>query len=458
MSILVNVSYNQLNKKVTISKSKTVGDLLQASLDKFDLTNQSGQLIHPQTQKVLDVTSVIKYSNIINNGKLMLQIIEAPHKLVNLKVMKPDGSSQVIKVDNSVKIADLVTQLSLEMENLLMNLMNRVVEVGEYKELELKGLIGNLGNLVIRFSVKREQKEPHHIKRPKEVKEPTKSLKEEPKKEEVRAPKEELEQKKPEVTEMAQEKPKAEPEPEPEPEQEQDPESEQEPELAPEMKTEQSEPHIKQDIVQKAVTEPTSNKDVLYKPSRTQIYENPEEDYELTLNQAKLYQNIIKYNPRKKPNTKPKEPEVYRLRVKFPNNYILDIRLAPDEKFGELIKRIDSHLTEPFKSNYQLKLSYPPFKPLSIGFVNNNKKLTDMDDVDDKTLFIWTSEQAGQYLIDEISKDYNEMPGVKLELMRDELPDEEKTNSYTNSKSQSSLKDPKKKSDKKVPKWLKLGK
>ena len=186
---------------------------------------------------------------------------------------------------------------------------------------------------------------------------------------------------------------------------------------------------------------------VIYKPSSTTTYENPEEDYEFTLDHAKKYQELIRYKPTKPKAKIEKVPQKYHIRIKFPNNYLLEIKFDnTNVKFGELVKKIDDNLTEDFKSNYNLKVSYPPFKKFNISFSLNQTFLLKLPEFDtnEKVLLIWETDKTGQYLVNDQAVDFGYLPEVQLEQNRRDLPDEQ-------NKSKKLTKD-------KTPKWFKMNK
>lgn len=442
--ISFSINYNNQLKKVSINKNKTVSDLTELGCSKFNLNY--GELYYQQ--KKLNSLDAIKYTNLINNSKLVLKPIELSEKDVNVKIFKPNGESLIKKISNKLTMSDILKDLGLN-ENHTVSILNKSL-LGDFG-MSLGSLIGENNNVVMRVSeVKEDSVEQRKIVE--------QQLKAQQIKNEQLRQKRELEEAEREQRLRESRKNDMEvDEPVRSPEQSensgvdsQDVDSFQEEKLVIQPTEQQSAP------VETPIQETTSDynetveEDIaIYKPSSTKIYENPDEDYEFTANHAKIYQQSIKY---KQPTRKAATiPESYHVRIRFPNKYLLEIRLPNTSKFGELIKKIDENLTDSFKSNYILKLSYPPFTKISIDFTTNNKLLSDLK-FDGKMILIWESEKSGDYLVESNVKDFDSLPEVRLENMRSNLPDEVVK---VKQAKESSTGKPK---DKKVPKWLKIGK
>ncbi|CAH6721513.1 hypothetical protein CLIB1444_06S03906 [[Candida] jaroonii] len=442
--ISFSINYNNQSKKVSINKNKTVSDLTELGCSKFNLNY--GELYYQQ--KKLNSLDAIKYTNLINNSKLVLKPIELSEKDVNVKIFKPNGESLIKKISNKLTMSDILKDLGLN-ENHTVSILNKSLS-GDFG-MSLGSLIGENNNVVMRVSeVKEDSVEQRKIVE--------QQLKAQQIKNEQLRQKRELEEAEREQRLRESRKNDMEvDEPVRSPEQSensgvdsQDVDSFQEEKSVIQPTEQQSAP------VETPIQETTSDynetveEDIaIYKPSSTKIYENPDEDYEFTANHAKIYQQSIKY---KQPTRKAATiPESYHVRIRFPNKYLLEIRLPNTSKFGELIKKIDENLTDSFKSNYILKLSYPPFTKISIDFTTNNKLLSDLK-FDGKMILIWESEKSGDYLVESNVKDFDSLPEVRLENMRSNLPDEVVK---VKQAKESSTGKPK---DKKVPKWLKIGK
>lgn len=439
--ISFSINYNNQLKKVSINKNKTVNDLTELGCSKFNLNY--GELYYQQ--KKLNSSDAIKYTNLINNSKLVLKPIELSEKEVNVKIFKPNGESLIRKLFNKLTMEEILKDLGLN-EGHTVSILNKSLQ-GDFK-MSLGSLIGDNNNVVMRISqVKEETEEQRKIVeqqlKAQQVKNEQlrqkRELEEAEREHRLRESRRNMEADEPEMSEPEQIISQSEETPRDEPQEETSKET------ARENPTEVIQPEATQEQIP-PLEEPEEIS--IYRPSSTKIYENPDEDYEFTANHAKIYQQSIKY---KQPTKKVASiPESYHIRIRFPNKYLLEIRLPNTSKFGELIKKIDENLNDSFKSNYILKLSYPPFTKISIDFTTNNKLLSDLK-FDGKMILIWESETSGDYLIESNVKDFSSLPEVKLENMRSDLPDEV-----------IKVKQPKestgKAKDKKVPKWLKIGK
>ena len=228
-----------------------------------------------------------------------------------------------------------------------------------------------------------------------------------------------------------------------------------------------------------------------------ELYENPDEDYELTLNQLKTYQNIIRDSGKKKNHIDQaiisSPPNKYQIRIKFPDLKILQINFIKNIekiKFNDLIKKIDELLLPKFINNYNLKFGYPPFKTIDILSYNNNNNnnkneyLYNLPDFQqEKIMLIWELQKSnlnlkGPYIKNEglnLNSNSNsnlnlnikpteELPERILERHRGELPNEIEENeksitlSRRNTSNNNNNNDDDYKSIKKskVPKWFKM--
>jgi hypothetical protein len=205
----------------------------------------------------------------------------------------------------------------------------------------------------------------------------------------------------------------------------------------------------------------------LYTPSTGSVtrYENPDDDYNMTVNQAMTYQKIIQNSAKrinKKTNRAP--PTKLFIRIKFPDRNILQVNFIEDlqnTKFGHLIRKIDDLLLPDFINNYNLKVGYPPFTKLEQSFDNNSKKLIDIDYfMEEKVVLIWetTIHSTGPFLkqnaINNV-KSSSELPELILEQHRGELPSDLHVVTSNEPSEYRSTKQPGNKMEKKLPKWFK---
>lgn len=482
MSIAFNVSFNNTSKKLSISKMLSIGDLVSQCCDKFAIAG--GELFY--NNKKLDASLPIRFSSLINNCKLVLKEKQLQEKVISIKIHYPGGTA-IKKLSNTIALSALVAELLLEVDNLAMGYMSKTIVVKDNIEKRLSDIVGDADNLVLRFNVVKDTAEEQRKIVEQQVQEQKaremkKREREEQEREERLA--QEKKQRELEAGEDGMDVDSAESSVEPVPGTETT-----RGETKVETNIETSvvlDPVVKDDTLnsrsldstfadstrklsQQVDREMMSNidvsdkqEDIIYEPSDTKHYENPDEDYEFTANHAKLYQNSIRYKLPKKTGPVEKKEAIYKIRIKFPNNYILEIQINNTQKFGELIKKIDSHLTEDFKSNYNLKLSYPPFKKFEISFALNGEKLIDIAEFSSQLLLIFESKipaKGTEYLNNqENHKKFSEMPEVQLEENRSSLPDEQSASRPTPQSHTSSTSSTTSKTGNKTPRWLKLGK
>lgn len=206
-----------------------------------------------------------------------------------------------------------------------------------------------------------------------------------------------------------------------------------------------------------AVVIPTEEEDTVYVANNsTRQYENPEEDYNVTMAQAETYFGMLKAMQTKHKLKEAQKPTDYIIRIRFPDRALLDLVVDDSsEKLGQLLKRVDSYVEEKFINTYKLRNGYPPFKEIAMGFTENNTLLHSHPDFQlKKLLLIWepaTKHVSGPYLRPGIhTKDVSELPVVLLESQRGLLEEE------APSKQGRVFEEPKeKKKGKGIPKWFK---
>lgn len=176
---------------------------------------------------------------------------------------------------------------------------------------------------------------------------------------------------------------------------------------------------------------PLEKEDTVYLPQKSsKLYENPEDDYNMTMAQAETYYGIIKSMQKgRKIKKESKKPSKYVIRVRFPDRSLLDLVVDDSSlKLGQLLKRLDGYLEERYINTYKIKNGHPPFTEVAVGFSENNTALSDHPDFQlEKLLLIWetTTISSGPYLKQGIhTKDLSELPVNVLESQRGQLEEE----------------------------------
>ncbi|KAK6461137.1 hypothetical protein DFJ63DRAFT_320522 [Scheffersomyces coipomensis] len=518
-SISFNIVYGSITKKVTINKANTIQQLIHESFTSFKINHDKyqGKLIIANSNKTLDNSLPIRLSSLINNSKLILKVEkrdESSESLsnsgieVNIKLAIAGGKSLIHKLNNQVTLFELLNQFDekykgdivvksdeLKFKNIQLSILNLNYGYEQFNQQKLESIIGrNVNSVVIRLNYiqdeddqkkRRLHEEQQEIIRLQLKQQSERNLKikqqRELEEEQARA-KQELEEKQKSKEEVV------------EPEEAVEPMEIDEPSTVtdstanvsqPKTITKRKEQPVEEDqyIYEQPELKETSQ---LYVPDTTKSsnsnipnYENPEEDYEMTVNQAMTYQKIIQNSAIRKPSKViKKRPSKYLIRIKFPDGKLLQINYLTnieEIKFGQLIKRIDTSLMGDYINHYNLKLSYPPFVKIDINFTTNNLKLIDMKEFESEQVsLIWEVSDNnigsnGPYIdqskINEI-KQSSELPEVLLESHRKELPsdtsnkvhhksgDGSSSNSHSNSNDNSN--DTKSSSTGKTPKWFKF--
>lgn len=209
---------------------------------------------------------------------------------------------------------------------------------------------------------------------------------------------------------------------------------------------------------------------LLYAPeeSAPQVYENPESDYLVTVDQARLYHQLVTKSARRTLVTPSAKPEYYQIRIRLPDRNLLEFTFVDgveSVKLGQLIKRIDDVLLDDWVGNYRLKLAYPPFSAVPQSFTANGTTLHDLPQWfnTEKVTLVWQenhpSNSGGPYLqpgaaLEKLTT--SDLPEMKIESLRQQLPEDNESEPTPPLKSLSTSAP--KKSEAGVPKWLKLGK
>lgn len=472
MSLVLHISHGFTTKKLSVSKSFTGSQLTQLALDKFGL-NGSGQLSH--NNKPIDLALPLRLTSLTNNSKLKLEVKESTNVASEVSVkLLIDSKTFIEKVDSGLTLLQVLQKfemsqdVTIEKDNLQLIILNQV-----YNDLDVKlgSIVGNTTNLVVRVryhdpnSTNTEQEKINQLQLERQ-KERIVRLREERREATEKEERDRLEQaKKEENVEQATGKDLVANPPDSvrDTQQELDDHLTQQQEL--ELANEPPEPaptpvdHYKFEVP-KMEEAPR-----LYKPAAAAVpaaYENPDDDYNMSVNQLKTYQKIIQNSskPVKKLKTVPSK---LMIRIKFPNREILQINFIhdlPNVKLGQLFKKIDELIAPRFLNNYNLKLGYPPFNKIEMGFDANNQKLIDLPDFNQESIvLIWETSglSLGPFLKEDAIGDIklsSELPELVLEQHRGELESEPIKNHHTpvNGTDENNAKSETKKG---VPKWFK---
>lgn len=527
-SITLHVTHNNVTKKIATEKSATVSQLISTALTKFGINESSNaSLISKSNNKKLDVVLPIRLTNLINNSKLTLEVseqVQAKSKQVSLKciINKIDksNSNTILKVNNDISIKQLLLEISskdssIDLTNnydksqmdIIINILDNKISINEQSnELNnrLSSIIGEVSNLVIRISFIQLNNNEKLLEQEKinelqlEQQRQTNKKAEEDRlnnienqrlnnEEEAKLHLQKQKQKLSEQNgnEAAYEK-KEVAYKEDEMEVDEKPKSEEKNAKTNSIDSNSSPKKLDSTkLHNNAQFTPTQEKSPqLYKSSSSsssrQIYENPDEDYEVSVSQIQKYHKLISNTANSNQSKNNKKvvpiPESYTIRIKFPNQSILQLYFENGLtiKLGQLIKKIDELLLPTYINQYNLKFGYPPFTKIEPNFKNNSTKLNDYLDFakTDKITLIWecgnidNSFGKGPYLKESDSslsiKNSDELPEMILESNRSELDDDEEVdgkgkNVYNNNSSTGSSNEVKKDSKgNKLPKWFKL--
>lgn len=462
MSYTFNVSYKSVSKKVSCPRSATVNDLILASFQKFNVeTSQNGLLTY--SGKKLDGLLPVRLSNLVNNAKLELSV-SAGNSVVTLKVVAAIGDesiTKIIKVASSSTLAELVDEFRNKTEidsdwsdkRIQLSVLQAIKDnlTSDFAQIRVATVIGSATNAVMRLLVEKKDAQQKREMLQEEQRVLRQQLEE--KRREERLLKKEEEEMQVDDKSVLEEK---------DVEMEDSEETENaEVESCGKFKAVETKTGLASggnDIGHSAKStgdsgdnsrestqfsgaaglsdQPSDHfelveerEDTLYVPNtRTAIYENPDEDYTVTINQAERYYKMIKSMQGGPKITKEiSKPQKYVVRIRFPDRSLLDLPIDdPTIKLGQLLKKIDGYVAEKFINTYKLKNGLPPFKEIVMGFSENNMALNDHPDFQlEKILLIWepvVSNSKGPYLKEGIAtKDASLLPTVQLETHRGEL-------------------------------------
>lgn len=495
LTVTFNISLSNTSKKVASAKSQSVNQLVQTALEKFKIDGQQGELFH--NGKKLDSSLPIRLTNLVNNSKLVLVVSdESKEKLVNIKLAinaKNEIKSYILKTSNTRSLMEILEEFERENDcdirgggEFELTVLNSKIGSGsEEITSSLKSIIGSdVSSLVMRLAYLQtnnnaeEQQKINEIQkqRMKEYQRQERERREVEQRNQEEAARHEAARQELQQQEQVQTTVQA---------------DEVDASQAPESLHNSAKRHLNHsEAVQFNTSEtattddtttpegsdqsspvPIEQKDTLYIPSAFSTYENPDDDYEMTVDQAQKYHKMIINSSKKHAAPKPKsKPSKYSIRIKFPDRIMLQLEMNdPTAKLGHLLKKIDEYLVPEFQNNYNLKIGYPPFSKIPMSLTHNNTPLADSPFFqDEKIVLIWESlvpHVKGPYIVEsdfarENVKRINELPEIKLETNRTNLPADSNprsavppapssSSSYHNSEKSSAN------ASKKIPKWFK---
>lgn len=482
-SVTVNVTYGYQSKKISIPKSSTVGQLASQAAAAFNL-NGDPSLEHKG--KRLDPSLPLRFTQLVQNSTVKLNV-EATTTLapsaIAIKIATPETSTVVkttndVTIEAALKLAEANLQTSIIKPGIEVLLMNTV-----YQDLSLplKQVAGSATNTVmrVRYPVS-------NVDRQKEQQEVVaKQLAEQRARNEAqRVERERLEaERQRRIYELKKEN-----------HEQQTEVLENDDEMMEAREEEQIENYASQHPVEPRTDSQTKSKpttaadesisllapvkdgDQLYVPTNqpTPIYENPEEDYTLTVDKAKLYHKLVQQLGKRTRPTQhaPTLPQQYLIRIKFPDRNLLQLNFVSDAdsvKLGQIVKRIDEVILDKWIGKYHLKLGYPPFQQIPLSFDTNGSRLHDLPQFfsGERIALIWEPAlvnigvaSSGPFLKEGAISDQlstRDLPEVKSESQRGNFADSQEPRE-TKSSTTSSTSTTKSNSGKPVPKWLQIGK
>lgn len=492
LTLALKITYNKTTKTIHCKSSLTINQLVELSLESFNINKSfSGDLVH--NGKIVDKSLPLRWSNFTNNTRLELKAYELKEDLqVSVKLVVSDNKetkSYISKVSNSLSIKSIIhkfeeihgIQLIQEgrpFEILMMR--NRIMYDDKQIEKRLVDILGNQGNSVQMrltyisrsFNNTQEQQEINEIQK-KSIREFHIKKKEES--ETLQQEEEQKEMKNQEETKLKSTEKEKEAESIKKEEISQENETSKAGAIShargeEESKTDYPETTSGESLIareQEKEKEPM-RKDTLYEPSTYPRYENPDSDYDMTVDQARKYHKLIRDSSR--PN-KPKPkliPKRYSIRVKFPDRNILQIELENSQvTMNHFISKLNSHLLDQ-SVPYNLRIGYPPFSKISLLLEDNGKAMLSWPEFqDEKLLLIWepTISVKHPYINTESLenaniKKFEDIPEVRLDssqllLDSNEGPSESsrQTHQPISQPSRSGLRA---ENASKIPKWLKL--
>lgn len=472
MSFNCSVSYQNATKKVTCPKTVTVNHLVSLSLEKFKLPPDTRGVLLSGGKK-LDGLLPLRLTNLVNNARLTLETVSAAGSSATLKVaatVNLETISKIVKMETNQTVADLLSKFMQEAgksddwrdQSVQLSVFQSSInnDSTDFSTTTIGSLIGSASNAVLRVVIEsssnRKQREELHeeqrLARQRMQEEKRRARLQAKQEAELRPPQEAESTARAHETEVNEAKNEAEvtrlPEEVPglvqresdlgnslqdlraERVKQQNPEHTEGRQLVAEQEISTAEG--RRELSTENWQMPVEHEDTLYVPQeRAQIYDNPEDDYNLTTAQAERYFNMIRgMQTNRKTKKEAVVPQKYTIRVRFPDRALLDLHLENlNVKLGQFLKKLDTYIHANHINTYKLRTGQPPFEEVAVGFVANDTLLKDHPQFQlEKLLLIWESTQSnarGPFVKDGlVPKDVSELPTVVLENNRAHLEDD----------------------------------
>lgn len=448
LSITLHISFNNVTKKLTYSKTQTINEVLRDCTTKFKIPGSAGELRY--NGKKLDDSLPIRLTNLINNSKVVFEKTnDKLEKDVNLKIVwnyKSEVKTFVEKFKNTLTPREIIQAIekkhNIEIEKngaFEINILDRRMrsDLNDFMK-ALVEVVGPLAtSMVARINYitngKTEEQDKINELQKNQMSQYQARLREEAHRKEL-AEKEKIAKEAEQANNatISTDNQTAEP-------------------VVPESRlSDKSSIHRELDQLvhqenktQKDLDEDNSAvnnasnmeveedaKDTIYIPSSFKTYENPDTDYNMTVDQAKKYHKlVVNSRMRPKPSTEKRKPTKYLIRIRFPDRNILQLNIADARtSLGQLCKRIDEHLIPQYQRNYNLKIAHPPFSLIPLSLSTNLTPLQELPQFqDEKLTLIWEplEKASGPFLerADIEIKESNRLPELVLEQNRNSLPE-----------------------------------
>lgn len=455
MSYTFSVTHNNLTKKVSCPTSSTVNKLVSISIEKFKLPTTTNACLSYKGKK-LDGMLSLRLANLINNAKLDLIMIELTDS-VNLRVngmCLNHQLSKIIRVSPTISLASLVSRFLQECgvdidwrnHNVKLSAMQNGIDnkSSDFDAVTVGSLVGTSSSASLRLviedaadakRVQEAQLEQQKLRARLEQEKAEARLNAAKISKDMETP---LNNQDVTTTDSA-----GTPE---------EDKNAKDTYKTPENKMESSPNTI--DAVNELLTAPQpvyepeilsgeqatswlpsrEIQDTLYNPrGQIDLYENPNEDYNVTTHHAETYLKSLQAMQRPSKKHLHIQPSRYTIRVRFPDRKFLDLVMEDSSAaLGQLFKKLDSYVHPNFINSYVLRNGCPPFNEIEMGFSQNNTPLKDHPQFqDERVLLVWETVAkltSGPYLKEDLlAKDITEMPTVALESNRNNLQGEEPT-------------------------------
>lgn len=484
MSFTFSVSYQNVVKKVSCPRTASVNQLANTALEKFKVGPGKNGVLSSGGKK-LDGLQPVRFTNLVNNAKLTLEVSNAAATVLTLKLqgtVDKEPASRNLEVSSSMSLAELVL-LFLRETSRMHDWSGKRVQLGVYQSVVdnqstdfkltvIGSLVGGASNALVRVTIEAKSEQANREKLQEEQR--ALRLKQEEEKREARLKAQEeaqnaAPQEKKETASVSTGEPQDVPVHH---EHIAQPIEQSQPAVVPpaeqeDVDMEENAPTPAEKVApaptpaSQAWELPEEREDTLYvAQNTTQLYENPEDDYNLTTAQAEKYFSMIRSMQGNKKKKEARVPQKYTVRIRFPDRSLLDLHIDDSlVKFGQFLKKLDGYVHEKHINSYKLKSGLPPFKELKFDFNGNNTPLKEHEDFQlEKLLLIWepSEKSAGvPYLKEGLSKkDVSQLPTVMLESNRGRLEEEQSltTKSKPSLSSRSSAEG--KPKAKGLPKWF----